>query len=38
MTSRLSIVLIFACVLAAGCQDRQRPKPVTAHTAAAAVR
>jgi hypothetical protein len=38
MTSRLSIVLILACLLASACQDRQRPKPVTAHTAAAAVR
>jgi hypothetical protein len=34
MTSRLSrrtvFVLILACVLATACQDRQRPKPVTA--------
>jgi hypothetical protein len=31
-------VLVVACVLAAGCQDRQRPKPVTAHGATAQAR
>jgi hypothetical protein len=42
LTSDLSrctaFVLVVACVLAAGCQDRQRPKPVTAHSAAAQAR
>jgi hypothetical protein len=42
MTSRLSrrtaLVLALACVLAAGCQDRQRPKPVTTHGIAAPAR
>jgi hypothetical protein len=26
---RTAFVLVLACVLGAGCQDRQRPKPVT---------
>jgi hypothetical protein len=40
MTSRLfrgaGIALVLACLFAAGCQDRQRPKPVTQQLAAAA--
>jgi hypothetical protein len=33
---RTAFVLVLACVLGAGCQDRQRPKPVTGAVVAGA--
>jgi hypothetical protein len=33
-----ALVLALACVFAAGCKDKQQPKPITWHAAPAATR